>query len=141
MTDFKQKYLALYRSYRRTLEILKPFRETMVNIKDGIEDEGDRAYFGSTNAADQFKDIADTLDGLIWDELEQPAHTDASNLYQELADAKADAQRLHKEKMALVEVLLGVDADYMTSEKHHPGYVLIPTEKFEQLRAAAKPAS
>lgn len=30
----------------------------------------------------------------------------------------------------------GIDADYMTSETHHPGYVLIPTAKFEEIRQA-----
>lgn len=30
----------------------------------------------------------------------------------------------------------GIADDYMTSEKHHPGYVLIPQAKFDQLRAA-----
>lgn len=36
------------------------------------------------------------------------------------------------------EVLIGIDEDYMTSEAHHPGYVLIPTAKFEQLRRFGK---
>lgn len=36
----------------------------------------------------------------------------------------------------LRKALAGFDDDYMTSEKHHPGYVLIPTEKFERIRAA-----
>jgi hypothetical protein len=30
----------------------------------------------------------------------------------------------------------GIADDYMTSENHHPGYVLIPTAKFEAIRAA-----
>jgi hypothetical protein len=30
----------------------------------------------------------------------------------------------------------GIDDDFMTSENHHPGYVLIPTAKFEAIRAA-----
>lgn len=34
------------------------------------------------------------------------------------------------------EALLGVSSDFMTSENHHPGFVLIPTTRFEQLRAA-----
>lgn len=33
---------------------------------------------------------------------------------------------------------VGIDADYMTSEVHHPGYVLIPVEKFEAIRAAVR---
>lgn len=36
----------------------------------------------------------------------------------------------------LREAVEGIDDDYMTSENHHPGYVLIPTAKFEAIRAA-----
>jgi len=32
----------------------------------------------------------------------------------------------------------GIADDYMTSEAHHPGYVLIPTAKFEELSALAR---
>lgn len=35
----------------------------------------------------------------------------------------------------LVDALKGFDDDYMTSEKHHPRYVLIPTWRFENIRA------
>lgn len=37
---------------------------------------------------------------------------------------------------AVVEAAEGIADDYMTSEQHHPGYVLIPTERFEAIRAA-----
>ena len=37
---------------------------------------------------------------------------------------------------ALEGAVAGIADDYMTSEKHHPGYVLIPVAKFEQLRRA-----
>lgn len=37
---------------------------------------------------------------------------------------------------AALAAIAGVSSDFMTSENHHPGYVLIPTAKFEQLRAA-----
>jgi hypothetical protein len=33
------------------------------------------------------------------------------------------------------EAIAGIADDYMTSEVHHPGYVLIPTERFERLVA------
>ena len=36
----------------------------------------------------------------------------------------------------LVEALRDFGTDYMTSEAHHPGYVLIPTEQFDRIRAA-----
>jgi hypothetical protein len=45
----------------------------------------------------------------------------------------ADILPLHE---ACVEALRGIGDDYMTSERHHPGYVLIPTAKFEQIQAA-----
>lgn len=44
------------------------------------------------------------------------------------------------EPVGLREAVEGIDDDYMTSEKHHPGYVLIPTVKFEQIVSAAKRA-
>lgn len=37
---------------------------------------------------------------------------------------------------AVREAVEGIADDYMTSETHHPGYVLIPTAKFEQILAA-----
>jgi len=39
---------------------------------------------------------------------------------------------------ALAKALEGFDDDYMTSETHHPGYVLIPTAKFEEIQTALK---
>lgn len=36
----------------------------------------------------------------------------------------------------LLAVVSGIDDDYMTSERHHPDYVLIPTTKFEAIRTA-----
>ena len=35
---------------------------TISNIIDGIEDEGDRAYFGSTNDADELRAIGEELE-------------------------------------------------------------------------------
>lgn len=85
----KSKYLSLYRTWRNTLKILEPFRQLLENIRDGLEDEGDRVYFGSTNDADHFKEVANTLEGLAWDEVLAPAHKEAADLYSELAAAKA----------------------------------------------------
>ncbi len=41
---------------------------------------------------------------------------------------------------SLRKAVEGIGDDYMTSEKHHPGYVLIPTFKFEQIVKAAERA-
>lgn len=45
----------------------------------------------------------------------------------------SDAARIAELEAALG----GFDDDYMTSEAHHPNYVLIPTAVFERVRAAA----
>lgn len=38
---------------------------------------------------------------------------------------------------AALAALTGIRDDYMTSEQHHPGYVLIPAERFDALCKAA----
>jgi hypothetical protein len=47
-----------------------------------------------------------------------------------------DGQRLPVPQDAIREAVEGIADDYMTSETHHPGYVLIPTAKFETILAA-----
>lgn len=47
--------------------MLVHFRNEMIIIRDGIEEEGDRTYFGSTNKADLFKDEVQKLDDFKWD--------------------------------------------------------------------------
>lgn len=44
----------------------------------------------------------------------------------------AEAAALEKGD-ALREACEGIGDDYMTSDKHHPGYVLIPAEKFDAI--------
>lgn len=48
-----------------------------------------------------------------------------------------EARVLRASTSALAKATAGIDDDYMTSETHHPGYVLIPTAKFEAIRDAA----
>lgn len=61
-----------------------------------------------------------------------------------VAWASDEIADLLKHRSAIAELnerfrvaIAGIEDDFMTSERHHPGYVLIPTEKFEALRAAA----
>lgn len=58
----------------------------------------------------------------------------------ELLDRIANATTAQPDIAALVEAATGIDDDYMTSDAHHPGYVLIPTAKFEAIRAAISAA-
>lgn len=48
---------------------LRAARDKFVNIRDELEDEGDRIYFGSTNDADQFKEEVAWLDDFAWDKV------------------------------------------------------------------------
>ena len=55
----------------------------------------------------------------------------------EAARAYAAMRRVDPSIAELTEALAGLTNDYMTSENHHPGYVLIPTAKFELLAKIA----
>jgi hypothetical protein len=48
---------------------LRRARDRFINIRDEIEDEGDRVYFGSSNHADQFKEEVAWLDDFSWDKI------------------------------------------------------------------------
>jgi hypothetical protein len=51
----------------------------------------------------------------------------------ELLNDLTPASQLNHDLRSAVE---GIADDYMTSDNHHPGYVLIPTAKFEAIRSA-----
>jgi hypothetical protein len=42
-------------------KLAERFRRSIANIALGIEDEGDRAYFGSTNDADELREVESAL--------------------------------------------------------------------------------
>lgn len=50
-------------------KMLIRLRDKLIWIRDEIDDEGDRAYFGSTNHADMFKEVVDDLDAYKWDRI------------------------------------------------------------------------
>jgi len=47
-------------------KLLDKVRNRIVEITDHIQNEGDRAYFGSTNHADELVKLFHELDGLRW---------------------------------------------------------------------------
>ena len=62
-------------------------RDHLMMIRDHIEDEGDRVYFGSTNHAETFKEAAEELDGWAWhDSMEEAKGRD---FYAELRQLRA----------------------------------------------------
>ena len=50
-------------------KLLDRFRLTMIEVKDHIEDEGDRVYFGSSNDAEALKEVVQEMDALRWDRI------------------------------------------------------------------------
>lgn len=58
-----------------------------------------------------------------------------SILQQAVLDRAAERDEANRQIAERDEALKGFDDDFMTSETHHPGYVLIPTAVFERVRA------
>lgn len=52
-------------------DLIIRLRDKLGHVTDHIEDEGDRRYFGSTNDADDLRELFQELDALVW-KLEQP---------------------------------------------------------------------
>lgn len=44
-------------------------RDTLIWIRDELEDEGDRVYFGSTNHAEQFREVVESMDEWCWHDI------------------------------------------------------------------------
>lgn len=95
--------------YRALLRVVEPVREALMNIQDDIEDEGDRTYFGSTNHADQFKQIAQSLDDAKWAEVVTPlksvAELNSWQLADDLIAVNKKAARLELANYDLLEAL------------------------------------
>lgn len=85
---------------------MNTLRLRLASVHDHIEDEGDRAYFGSTNDADTFKEVWQDLDAWEWDdimqdgklpdiyELSRQAHTRAEAADAEVARLTAEIDLL-----------------------------------------------
>jgi hypothetical protein len=62
--------------------------------------------------------------------------SDARVPYSSLDKARKRSAVQSARHEALLQALKGFDDDFLTSDTHHPGYVLIPTEVFERIRTA-----
>jgi len=95
--------------YARALEKM---RLALVAVHDGMEDEGDRIYFGSTNHAEDLKAAWLLADALHWDEI--LAHTQPETdlaktndrLQVELSEA-ADRLETYKVEIEALREMLG----------------------------------
>lgn len=66
---------AIARATNRSKKLIW-LRDHLINISDGVEDEGDRRYFGSTNDADAFKEVVAYLDAFKWERIIHDADND-----------------------------------------------------------------
>lgn len=78
-------------------KVLFKFRNTLLLIQDHIEDEGDRAYFGSTNHAEELREIAQKIDGLKWDKIMESSQPKV-DLYALLAEERVRAEKAEAER-------------------------------------------
>jgi hypothetical protein len=67
--EFEPKLTAAKADEVYASQLMLKFRATLSNIVDGCDDEGDRIYFGSTNAADQLREISEEIEDLEWSKI------------------------------------------------------------------------
>lgn len=92
-------------SIRRGRMLLR-MRKVLISIRDGILDEGDLCSFGSTNHADEFRDLVEELDGFQWEQLTaEKGQPDVFERYRQASrrasKAEADVRRLEAEAVEL----------------------------------------
>jgi cell division protein FtsB len=100
---------------RRGKELLRR-RSMLANIADGIEDEGDRAYFSSTNDADRLREFSESLvefllmreeiDAIDWPKLARERLARAEKAEAEIAALKAENERLRTNRETLERALV-----------------------------------
>lgn len=82
-------------------KLLDKVRSRIVEITDNIQNEGDRAYFGSTNHADELVALFHELDGLRWDRImaerpERDPYADCRELRTSIAAKDAEIVRMRE---------------------------------------------
>lgn len=72
-------------------------RQTLTFVREGMEDEGGRIYFGSTNHADDLTAIIEKIEGLEWDKILSSSQPPV-DLYALLAEQRARAETAEDER-------------------------------------------
>jgi len=114
-------------------QLMRRFHETLSNIRAGMEDEGDRIYFGSTNDADALREIVDEVEELEWDRIFASSR--------KKPDLWGCIRKLNTEKRALINgcnALLGL-IQLVTSRDDMPPEIrqaLETSHRLEEARAA-----
>ena len=89
-------------------KMLLRHRIALTLIADEIDDEGDRAYFGSTNDADELREVARELEEFHWDRL--MAERDAPDLLASCRAANEKVRELETLNKGLMMVIADLDA-------------------------------
>jgi len=114
-------------------------RSTLSNVLAHMVDEGDRIYFGSTNDADELRDIIDTIEDLEWSKImassqaKPDLYGTISGLRKDLAAAEARASTLAAE----VERLTG---ELREARAQNTNQLIGHATVFEAWRARAETA-
>ena len=95
-------------------------RIAMFTVVDGMEDEGDRVYFGSTNHADILKDAAQEADALKWDEILD--HTQPSTSIAETNFKLQEALAAKDARIAELEAVTSELVEKLDEIFSHPSY-------------------
>ncbi len=89
-------------------KMLLRHRTSLVLILDNIEDEGDRVYFGSTNDADELKEIVGQIQDFHWHTIRM--ERDAPDLLASSRAAHDKVRELELGNLALLSILTDLDA-------------------------------
>ena len=91
-------------------KLIERISTSLGHIAMNIEDEGDRAYFGSTNDADTLREIDSDMSATLF-ELEMP-WMHGRDLYADLRDKRAKVEKLREAIIQGRDDLLAVGNDY-----------------------------
>lgn len=92
-------------------------RNVLILVTDNIEDDGDRAYFGSSNDADTLKDVVEDLDGWHWDDIVSDG--ELPDVYEKIRHANARANSAEAKLSAVKEALFGMCVVYENNLNNH----------------------
>ena len=103
--------------YRSMASLMEDARSKIREISDHTEDEGDRAYFGSTNHADWLQDLAEEMEAWVID-FELP-EGDINKMERD-PYAEIRGQRSRAEKAEAIAAKLLQLAFQYRDDLHHP---------------------
>jgi hypothetical protein len=104
-------------------QLMRRFRDTLMNVRDGLEDEGDRIYFGSTNDADQLRDIIEEVEELEWDRILASSQK-KPDLYARIRELNTEVRAVRALQKELLAALR--KADQFISNGTELGYIRMP---------------